>query len=101
MPMKMMKEATTAQTTWMIRREGPIVADAAAQVPTGTIEDSRRMIVFDMVASSVTSLQKDGLQNIWKSALRREGLAGRIDAVIDHRGIHALSVSKSCRAPAG
>jgi len=52
MPTKIMKDAATAQTTWMISREAPVFTDAAAQAPTGTIEDSNRVIVFDMAASS-------------------------------------------------
>jgi hypothetical protein len=61
-PMKMMKETMTAQTTWMIRREAPVFADAMAHAPTGSIEDSNKVMVFDMVASSKTFCNRDGLR---------------------------------------
>ena len=89
--MKMMKEVATAQTTWMISREGPIVADAAAQATTGTIQDSNKIVVFDMVASFSTSLQVDG----WRT------IETRRDAAIEYRGIHTRCGPRSCRVPAG
>ncbi len=48
------KETAIAQTTWIIKREGPMFTDAA-HAAAGDIDDINRIFVFSMAEPSIAS----------------------------------------------